>query len=144
MFHLRGRGLDGENGRGGTGGRLLPDWLRRKPSDPDALVRYYYFATLEEAQEAGVGRQQSETPLVYANRLEDRLETVVLAEPAAENDSPISPADAATREEAAAAVQALTDAFVAQRYAGDHADRTLVEQLQDRWKALQEALRKAK
>lgn len=124
----------------GTGGgrRILPDWFRRKPSDPDALVRYYYFATLEEADNAGVARRSSETPLVYAERLEEKLEeplpvigeAVIVAEPAPDD------------EEAAAAVQALTDAFVAQRYAGERADRTLVDQLADRWNALQEALRK--
>jgi len=144
MFHLRGRGVEGENGRRGKGGRTLPDWLRRKPSDPDALVRYYYFSTLEEAQEAGLGRQQSETPLIYADRLEDRLETIPVSAPETDSETASVVIDSAAQEEAAAAVQALTDAFVAQRYAGDHADRTLAEQLQESWKALQDALRRMK
>lgn len=145
MFHLRGRRLDGEGGLGSKGGRSLPEWLRRKPNDPDALVRYYYFATLEEAQEAGVGRQQSETPLVYADRLEGRLEAPPVSADALPGESSAPPAvDDQANAEAALAVQELTDAFVAQRYAGVSANQSLAEQLQERWKALHGALNKRK
>lgn len=144
IFHLRGRSLDADSGRSGKGARNLPDWLRRKPSDPDALVRYYYFATLEEAQEAGIGRQQSETPLVYAERLEDKLEEPPSLISGIDAQTTVVPVDAVASEEAVAAVEALTQAFVAQRYAGAHADSTLAQRLQERWKALQDALRKTK
>lgn len=147
VFHVRGSGRDGAGAGKGKGSSRLPDWLRRKPSDPDALVRYYYFATLEEAREAGLARRQSETPLAYADRLEEGLETTRAVDVTAEQAE--TPAESASQsqaldDESAAAVQALTDAFIAQRYAGAHADHTLVEQLQERWKALQSALRKAK
>ncbi len=122
-------------------------WNRRTYEDPDAQVRYLYFATLRAAEEAGLAREPSETPLRYAPRLEQEVaaagEGTAPGEDAADTAAPDpNAADPDTADPNAAAVRALTDAFVTVRYAGGHADRTLAARLEEQWRALQRALRR--
>jgi hypothetical protein len=99
--------------RGEGGGRL--DWLRLRNLDPDRQVRYYYLALLQRANEAGIPRQEAETPLHYAPRL---AENAALDEPSRE------------------AIQELTDAFVEVRYAGGHVEKDRLAHLKAVWRQL--------
>lgn len=118
---------------------------RRSWDDPDRQVRYLYLSTLRNAEQAGLPRRPGETPYGYAPRLAHSLEPVQTAipagdapdhadEPSAETDITLAPS------ETSVSMDALTHAFVDVRYAGSHADATLVSRLQNHWERLQKAL----
>jgi hypothetical protein len=96
-------------------------WRLKLDGDPDEQVRALYLATLQSAAEAGVVREQGETPLHFAPRLAASLED---------------------EEESANAVRVLTDAFVEVRYGGRHAESGLVQELRNQWQQLRQALRR--
>jgi hypothetical protein len=100
--------------------RGLPAWLRLRGLDPDRQVRYYYLALLHRAEEAGMPRQEAETPLHYAPRLAEQLH-----------------ADDANR----AAITELTDAFVEVRYAGTHVAPDRLRHVKEVWSQLKRLLR---
>ena len=75
---------------------------------PNQRVRSLYFQMLEAAEAHKLPRQQSETPDQFAGRLDDSL-------------------SAAADEQRA--IDALTDAFVVVRYAGEEADAAQTEAL---------------
>jgi hypothetical protein len=100
--------------------RGLPAWLQLRGLDADRQVRYYYLALLHRAEEAGMPRQDAETPLHYAPRLAEQIE-----------------ADDANRT----AITDLTDAFVKVRYAGDHVAPDRLAQIKQVWRQLRKTLR---
>jgi hypothetical protein len=99
------------------GGRF--GWLRGQWQTPDEWVRYVYLAMLHEADQSGIARRPSETPLGYAPRLQGQL----------------------PEEGQAADVEVVTEAFVENRYGGSHADEALADDVRGRLRALQRALR---
>lgn len=98
----------------------LPGWLRLRGLDPDRQIRYYYLSLLHRAEEAGMPRQQAETPLHYAPRLAERLE-----------------ADDENRH----GIEELTEAFVQVRYAGEHVGPDRVGHVKQVWQRLRRLLR---
>ncbi|MGL4648447.1 MAG: DUF4129 domain-containing protein, partial [Caldilineaceae bacterium] len=117
-FNRAGTGI-GENGTQNAPFRLrLP--LR---GDPDAQVRALYLAALQDAADVGLPRERAETPLDFAPRLEESL----IGEPQSRD-----------------AVRSLTDAFVDVRYAGRHTSADQARTLQEKWRALTQALRRHK
>ena len=98
----------------------LLSWLGFRSLSPDQQVRYYYLSMLEQAEDAGHARRQSETPLHYAPRL---------AEEVAEEDAD------------RLAIDALTDSFVNVRYARGHVQREDLPQIQQWWNHLKRLLR---
>jgi hypothetical protein len=91
---------------GSEGRRWWP--LRWGGLNPEQQVRYLYFQLLDRAAEADKPRQASETPAAYAPRLE---------------------AEVGAEAEDKAAIDALTNAFVQVRYAGEPAQREQVSWL---------------
>ncbi len=127
------------------------DFGRRSWDEPNQQVRHLYLSTLRNAETAGVPRRPGETPFGYAPRLAQTLIAVV------DPVDPIDPEDAADRtpdggappafvpaeaDENAAAMSALTNAFVEVRYAGGSADAGQIDHLQREWERLQAALRR--
>lgn len=84
---------------------------------PTERIRYFYLASLDQAQEQGVGRLPGETPLRYAPRLEDRLEE--------SGEKPFSQ---------------LTEEFVEIQYAGRTFDDETASYAQRLWQQVQRAL----
>ena len=111
---------EGEETPVGRRRRRLMGWLGFRGLDPDAQARYYYLSLLEQAEQAGHARRNSETPLRYAPRLADQI-----AEEDADRD----------------AVHALTGAFVRVRYAGDHIEAEDATRLRSLWDRLKRSLR---
>lgn len=101
-------------------GKGLPSWLRLRGLDPDRQVRYYYLALLHRAEEAGLPRQEGETPSSYAPRLAQNLE-----------------AD----DENRAAIGELTEAFIQVRYAGEHVQPDRLTHIKQMWNQLKRILR---
>jgi hypothetical protein len=94
-------------------------WLRGHWQKPDEWVRYVYLAMLHEADQNGIPRRPSETPLGYAPRLKAQL----------------------AEEGPVADVDAVTEAFVEIRYGGIEAGDALADDLRGRLRRLQQALR---
>jgi hypothetical protein len=84
---------------------------------PRERVRYYYLKMVARADERGVTRPPSATPLEFSRTLDDEW-------PDAEND-----------------IGALTDAFLAARYAPAEIDRRQVTEAQGVWRRIMRALR---
>jgi hypothetical protein len=121
--HVRNAGNDEDAPSGRRRSRLL-GWLGYRGLDPDAQVRYYYLSLLEQAEQAGHARRDSETPGRYAPRLAEAV------------------AESTTDEEADnEAVYTLTDAFVRVRYADDHIEAKDATEMRDLWKQLKRLLR---
>jgi hypothetical protein len=99
-----------------------PPWrfMRVNSLSPREQVRFYYLAAVRRAQERGVTRKPSETPLEY-NR--DLIETW----PDAEND-----------------VEALTEAFLHARYSPDPVAKDEAGSIKQTWKRVRSTLRKSK
>jgi hypothetical protein len=104
----------------GHGARRLPGWLRLRNLDPQRQVRYYYLSILHHAEQAGLPRHESETPLHYAPRLAEQLET-----------------DEAGQQ----AIRDLTEAFVDVRYGGSAVPPTRLSQVKAVWERLKRLLR---
>lgn len=107
-------------GEGAHANRRLPSWLRLRNLDPQRQVRYYYLSILHHAEQAGLARQESETPLHYAPRLAEQMET-----------------DESGRQ----AIRDLTDAFVEVRYGGSAVPPTRLAQTKAVWEQLKRLLR---
>lgn len=105
----------------GTAGQSLWQrlWRGWRDLDPQQRVRYLYFQMLEAAARAAVPRNDDETPRRFAPRLSGSLE------------------EAGTDD---AAIEALTDAFEAVRYAGSKVDAGQVKRLQMLWEQLRTKL----
>ncbi|MCS6826712.1 MAG: DUF4129 domain-containing protein [Caldilinea sp.] len=86
---------------------------------PEQRVRFLYFRLLEQGAAQGVARRAAETPIHYAVRLENALD-----------------ASAETR----AAIDALTDAFIQIRYAGETVKSDDVDALRQTWERLRKTL----
>ena len=100
--------------------RRGPQWWRRLQLgrlSPTERIRYFYLATLDQAQEQGVGRKPGETPLRFAPRLEDRIQE--------SGEKPFSQ---------------LTDEFVEIQYAGRTVDDESASYAQRLWQQVQRAL----
>ncbi|MBX3052793.1 MAG: DUF4129 domain-containing protein [Caldilineaceae bacterium] len=101
-------------------GRRGPKWWRRMQvgrMSPTQRIRYFYLATLDQAQEQGVGRKPGETPLRFAPRLEEKI---------GESDGrPFSE---------------LTEEFVEIHYAGQTVDDESATYAQRLWQHIQRAL----
>jgi hypothetical protein len=128
---------------GDADGGTRPPWFnfgRRTWNDPDQQTRHLYLSTLRSAETAGLPRKPGETPLHYAPRLAEQLAQLPPADDPAHATQEVAgepnPADLA------AAMDALTNAFVEVRYAGEHADAQSMGLLQRYWDRLQAALRK--
>lgn len=106
--------------QGQSAARGLPGWLRLRNLDPQRQIRYYYLSILHHAGQAGLPRQESETPLHYAPRLAARLE-----------------ADEAGQE----AIRELTEAFIDVRYAGDAVPPARLAQTKAVWEQIKRLLR---
>lgn len=100
------------------------DFLRQRPHTPAALARFYYLSLVRAAGAAGIGRRPAETPHAYAPRLEESV-------------APPGEADETER----AAVEELTGAFVAARYAGAEPDAARLPALEEAWRRLIRVLR---
>lgn len=94
-------------------------WWQGRKLDPDQQVRYYYLATLEQAEQNGLPRRQAETPLQYAPRLAQQVDEKI---------------------EDKAAVQTLTAAFVQARYSRRSVEATQLPYLQQIWQQLRQHL----
>lgn len=111
--------------------------LRRRGLTPAEQIRYYYLTTLDRAQESGVPRSSAETPYQYAPRLAAHLPPDSLpGSPPEPSAGPI--ADPAVDDEE---VRALTDAFVAVRYAADDPTPSQATRLEAIWQHLRARLR---
>jgi hypothetical protein len=99
-----------------------PPWrfMRVNSLSPREQVRFFYLAAVRRAQERGVTRKPSETPLEY-NR--DLIETW----PDAEND-----------------VEALTEAFLHARYSPEPVAKDEAGSIKQTWKRVRSSLRKTK
>lgn len=100
--------------------RRAPRWWQRLQlgrMSPTQRIRYFYLASLDQAQEQGIGRRPGETPLHFAPRLEDRL--------AEGGDRPFSQ---------------LTEEFVEIQYAGRTFDDETASYAQRLWQRVQRAL----
>ena len=84
---------------------------------PRERVRYYYLKMISRADERGVERPAAATPLEFARTLDEEW-------PDAEMD-----------------IEALTDAFLAARYAPVEIEREQVTQTQEAWRRVMRALR---
>lgn len=89
--------------------------LRWGGLNPEQRVRYLYFQLLNRAAEYDKGRGESETPAAYAPRLSEAV---------------------GAQEEDRAAIEALTQAFVQVRYAGQGAQQEQVSWLAQLWDRL--------
>jgi hypothetical protein len=85
---------------------------------PRAQIRFYYLAMVRRANEGGIARRVSDTPLEYASQLEGDL-------PESEED-----------------VKSLTNAFLRARYSRERVDKTDITPARSAWKQLRKALRK--
>ena len=95
-------------------------WLLRwRDLNPQQQVRYLYFQLLAYAEERAAPRQESETPQRFAPRLSQALDA-----PAPEEE----------------AIQTITGAFEAVRYADQTIDKEQVSQLQRLWEQLRTTL----
>ncbi|MBP6440379.1 MAG: DUF4129 domain-containing protein [Caldilineaceae bacterium] len=94
-------------------------WRRWRDLDPQQRVRYLYFQMLDGAAQRATPRHDEETPRRFAPRLSHALEA-----PAAEDE----------------AIQAITDAFEAVRYADEPVDAAQVNRLQELWERLRTKL----
>lgn len=108
-----------------SGGRGFWSRFRRQKLDAAGQVRYLYLTLLERAEQAGIARARSETPIQYAPRL-----TAALIED--EGD----PA-----KEGEKAVRSLTDAFIEVRYAAGSAREMDLSWLERLWQRVTTALR---
>lgn len=108
---------------GERGSAQRPAWLRRlvgwRLLTPEQRVRFLYFRLLEEGAKRGIARDQAETPNHYAARLETTLDASA---------------------EIAADIDALTDAFVQVRYAGQAVEPEKVDTLHTIWRRLRKIL----
>ncbi len=114
--------ITGEEEGGATGkrGGGLLSWLGNRNLSPEQQVRYYYLSLLEQADEAGHPRRQSETPLQYGPRLA---------------------AEIAQEDEDRAAIDALTESFVGVRYAHTPVQAEDLPPLRRWWDRLKRLLR---
>lgn len=99
-------------------GSVTKRW-RLSNLDADQQVRYLYLATLEYAEQLGLPRKRSETPLQYAPRLRDQL------------------SDEMTDK---SEVETLTNAFVQVRYSRRPIEAKQVPKLQEIWQHIQQHL----
>jgi hypothetical protein len=99
-------------------GDVTKRW-RLRNLDPDQQVRYLYLATLEYAEQLGLPRKRSETPLQYAPRLRAQL------------------ADEMTDK---SEVETLTNAFIQVRYSQQPIDAEQVPVLQEIWQRIKQHL----
>lgn len=145
---------DGDSSPGGRRRRRLLGWLGYRGLDPDAQIRYYYLAMLEQAEQVGHPRRASETPHDYAPRLADQLARgTVLPEASddpirtevdsAEADSEQNVPEDAMGDVASggASIQELTDAFVRVRYAEGHFAERDASRLREKWNQIKRLLR---
>ncbi|HEX6383677.1 MAG TPA: DUF4129 domain-containing protein [Anaerolineae bacterium] len=92
-------------------------FIRVNSLSPREQIRYFYLSTVRRAADQGVARQQSETPLEYAEDLKENW-------PEVEVD-----------------VEELTEAFLRARYSAQPIDREDVNPVKRRWKQLRARLR---
>lgn len=121
--------------------------LRRRGLNPAQLIRYYYLTTLDRAQESGVPRDSAETPYHYAPRLAAHLPPAASSpHPPAEQPVPHEQGSEHGAERAHGEddeeVRALTDAFVAVRYAADAPTPAQAARLEAIWQHLRDRLRR--
>jgi hypothetical protein len=100
--------------------RRLWSRFRQGNLDPDQQVRYYYLSALEQAEESGIGRTSSETPLRYGPRL----------------------AGAIDDDDARQGIRDLTDAFVRVRYASQPTASSTLPHLKQIWHRLLDGLKR--
>lgn len=92
-------------------------FVRLNSLSPREQLRYFYLSTVRRAAERGVEREESETPLEYAQDLKESW-------PDSEMD-----------------VELLTDAFLQARYSAEPIDKQDVNPVKQRWKRLRANLR---
>lgn len=99
-----------------------PPWrfIRLNSLSPRERVYYFYLSTVKRANEKGVPREISETPLEFADDLKENW-------PDAEQE-----------------IDELTDAFLHARYSPDTVDENDVTPIKKQWKRLKANLRKRK
>ena len=93
-------------------------FIRVNALPPREQIRYFYLSIVRRAAEKGIERQQSETPLEYAQELKEEL-------PDAEID-----------------VETLTDAFLKARYSPQPIEKGEINPIKRRWKQLRSTLRR--
>ncbi len=93
-------------------------FIRLNALSPRDQLRYFYLSTLERAGQRGVARQESETPLEFAQDLKENW-------PDAEVD-----------------VETLTDAFLQARYSPQPIAAEYVNPVKEHWKRLRAHLRR--
>ncbi len=120
VTHLRtSKQTEGADNQSGRRGGLL-SWLRLRNMDPNQRVRYYYLSILQHAEESGMPRRKSETPLRYAPRLARSV---------------------AQAEDGHGDIESLTQAFVEARYANTHIDTDRLPELKQIWNRIKRVLR---
>jgi len=100
------------------GRRPLSQW-RVGSLDPTQQARYYYLSMVERAEQSGIPRRTSETPLQYAPRLAQQLEEKL---------------------EDKAAVQEVTEAFLQARYTRRPIGADQATKLQTLWQQIRQHL----
>lgn len=105
-----------------TGTKEQPPWrfIRLNALSPRERVYYFYLSTVKRANEKGVPREISETPLEFADDLKENW-------PDAEQE-----------------IDELTDAFLQARYSPETVEEDDVTPIKKQWKRLKSNLRKRK
>lgn len=142
-------GADATDGSTGRRRSRLLSWLGYRGLDPDSQIRYYYLTLLEQANEAGHPRRDSETPARFAVRLDDILNRPERSDEGVEKTSDATDgleADADLQAEErnradAEAIYSLTDAFIRVRYADRHVDSEEATSMRQLWQRLRRSLR---
>jgi hypothetical protein len=119
MTRLRLEGAAGLESDGAHGG--LPSWLRLRNLNPNQQARYFYLSLLHHAQQAGLPRHGSETPLHYAPRLEERTAQGV---------------------DDRAAITGLTQTFMEARYSDKEIDAGQLPELKRAWQRVKGLLQR--
>ena len=145
---------DEDDSPAGQRRRRLLGWLGYRGLDPDAQVRYYYLAMLEQAEQVGHPRRASETPLDYAPRLADNLARGAPSAdvPVDDTDTEADSVEAASEQDvpegamiddvnSGEPIRELTDAFVRVRYAAAHFAAQDASRLRERWNQIKRQLR---
>ncbi len=136
--------------------------LRLGNLNPEQQVRYFYMTMLQQAKESGIGRNAGETPLRYAPRLVELLHPIPKpSEPKHEEaeagdpnmaESEVAQTEAIRAEAERTAsmdrshdrINAITDAFLRNRYAGSGVEPERLPTLKTMWETMKKQIGSAK
>jgi len=112
------RRLEGEEDKEGR--RFLRPFrfFRLNALSPEEQIRYFYLSTLKRAQNKGVAREDSETPIEFMDDLKTSW-------PDAEEE-----------------IDILTEAFLKARYSPKHIEKEEVNPVKEKWKRVKSSLRR--